>query len=183
MIVKSYNGGVTQVSFYVSDIIPLKVGTKWIYKAQYKIFSKEIVVQVMDKRNDYHLIKFKMNDREASIVLQSNVDLFVTGYSPKGVNTLRNHGDFKEIPKTLILKSPVLQGNTWQNSFGIFKVQDTNHRLKLGDKIVPDCIRMHLKDTSNADNEFFIKEGIGIVYANVYLDNIGSVGVFLKKFN
>lgn len=171
------------MSFYVSDIFPLKVGTRWIYRAQYKIFSKEITVQVMDKRNDSYLLKFKMNDIETSVVLQSNVDLFATGYSPKGVNTLKNEIDLKEIPKVLLLKSPVLEGNLWQNNLGIFKIISTKHRLKIGDKIVPDCIRIHLKDTSNADNEFFIKEGIGIVYASVLIDNIGLVSIVLKKFN
>lgn len=183
MIVKVYVE-VMLMSCFVSDIFPLKVGTKWIYRIECRLFNKDVKLEVMDKKNNYYLLKFTLNNNiGASVILKCEVDLSVVGYSKKGWDSFGNMPEYEELSKTEILKSPVVTGTSWTNSFGTFNIVDSDCTFKLGNKELKNCIHMHLKDSSGSDNDIYIKEGTGMIFAAIYVDNIGTVNISIKKFN
>lgn len=169
---------------FISGIIPLKPGTKWVYRIQCKLFSRDVLIEVMDKRNNYYLVKSVLNKNlEVSIVLKCDVDLSVVGYRKSGTITLNDPSEFTEISKVELLKSPVVAGTTWTNSFGAFDIVDCEYTFKSGEREFPNCIHLHLKDSSGDHNNIYIKEGAGILFASLYVDGLGPVSISLKKFN
>lgn len=167
----------------ISDIFPLKVGTKWIYRVESGLFGRDVRLEVMDRKNSHYLIKCSLNNMEVSVVLNSDVDLSVVSYSKRGVNSLNSSGQFEAMQKTEILKSPVITGNAWTNNFGTFSIVDTNHTLKFGKRMISGCVHLDFRDSSNAHNDIYIKEGIGVIFASIYIDNIGKVNINLKAYN
>jgi len=171
------------VDGFFSNIFPLQVGTKWLYRLEGRLFSKDIRLEIADKKNKDYLLKLSGKNVEGSIILKADVDLSVVGYSKKGLNTLVNCDDFEELQKIVILKSPVAAGTVWENNCGIFNIKDTNYTLKSGSRLIPGCVHLNLKDSSHADNDFYLKEGVGLIFASLSIDNVGKVSIGLKKFN
>lgn len=166
-----------------SDIIPLELGTKWLYRVQSKIMSFDVNVEVLESRNDYRLVRFTSDKLSAYVILKSDVDISVTGYNTGAGGTLSDTSSFKMLPKAEILKSPVITGGQWENDFGRFKIIDSEYRLKSGEKIFRYCIHLKLDDPQNTENDFYLKDGIGLLYARVSIEGVGKVDINLKKLN
>ncbi len=166
-----------------SDIFSLIPGKRWIYTAGAFIFTREIEMMVMDKRAGQCLLKFSSGDIKGSAILQCDVDLSLIAASKEEVETLDDISTFEATPKIEILKSPVIAGTSWESMLGTFKIEDTNYKLKFGKKIYTGLIYMRLKDTSNAYNDIYIKPGIGIIFASVFIDGFGKVSVSLRYHN
>jgi hypothetical protein len=155
---------------------------RWIYRVGTGLFIRDVKMQVMDNENSYYLVKFAGGNLEGSVILQSDVDLSIVGYSRAGVEKLGEIGAFQSLPRIQILKSPVLTGSTWSNEFGEFTVLDSEYEFMKGGRLLKDCILLQLRDTSDARNDIIIKKGTGIVSAGVYIDNLGKLNLSLKSF-
>lgn len=171
------------LSCFVSDVFPLKVGTRWVYKIEGRPFLSDININVVDKKNSYYLLRVNWSNIDGSIVIKCDVDLSIVAYSKNNIESLGDMSDFLKIPRIELLKSPVVSGMKWENSLGTFFIVDSEYKLNLGGKVLPDCIFLKIKDTSNANNHIFIKKGVGIARAVLYIDNVGKVTLSLKKFN
>ena len=171
------------MGYFASDIIPLSIGTKWLYEINSGFINMDVKAEVVDSKNGDALIKISGGKKEGAVVLKSDIDLSITAYSKKSINTLDNPNAFQIISKTTILRSPVVTGTNWQNEYGTFTVIDSRYSLRSKSKVYLDCIFMQLKDTSRGNNDFYFKEGIGLLYASLHIDNIGKVNLNLKKFN
>jgi hypothetical protein len=171
------------VSELGSDAIPLSMGNKWVYRVDAKLISMDFEIEVTDSKNSRYLINFSGGGMNGSVVIKSDVDLSVVAYSKVKAKNLDNTASFEVLPKSEIIKSPVVTGAAWTNNLGRFTIVDSNYRLKSGTRIFDNCIHLHLDDTSNTGNDFYIKEGIGILHAQMHVDGIGLVTANLKKFN
>lgn len=171
------------LSDLASDIIPLDIGTKWLYKVESKSLNFDVKAEIVESRNDYRLMRFTSNNQYASVILKSDVDISVAGYSTGSSGTLTDVSSFKSFQKTEILKSPVITGSEWENNFGRFKIVDSEYRLKSGEKIFRYCIHLKLVDPQNEENDFYFKDGYGLLYARLTIDGVGKVDINLKKFN
>jgi hypothetical protein len=174
---------VMYMSSLALGIMPMDVGTRWVYRMEALLFSLDAKLEVADKVNSYYLVKAASGNLEGAVILKADVDLSLVAYSNTAVETLENQNAFKQLPKVELLKSPIVTGTVWENNLGRFHIIDSKCNFKLGNKVYNDCIHLHLKDSSNADNHFYLKEGIGLIYAQVYIDNMGDVNIRLKKFN
>lgn len=166
-----------------TDIFSLDVGKRWVYTVGSGIFRRDVNVEVVDKKKNNYLIKFSMGSYSGAAVIKTDVDMSIIAVAKYGTDTLDDESLFQAIPKVELLKSPLITGLKWQNSLGEFSIVSTNHYLKLEKKTYPDCIHLRIRDTSDAYNDIFIKSGIGIVFASVYIDGIGKVNLNLKQFS
>lgn len=167
-----------------SEIFPLAVGNKWSYSlGTGLLFSRNADVMVSDKRNNFYLFKITSGKFATSVVVKSDVDMSIIAYSKTGVDTLQDEYAFEEIPKIEILKSPLMAGASWDSSIGRFNIVSTDYRLKLDKKTYSDCVYLQIRDTSNALNDIFIRKGVGIVFASVYIDGFGKVQIRLRNIN
>lgn len=170
-------------SLLPSDIFPLIVGKRWVYSAGRGIFNKNADITIRDKKNSLYLMKFSSGKHTGSFVIKSDVDMSIIAYSKYDTDTLDDEEAFEAIPRIELLKSPLISGASWENSLGTFSIISSSHKLKLGDKVYPDCLYIQLKDTSGTFNDIYIKSGVGILFASLYIDGIGKVNVNLKGFN
>lgn len=166
-----------------SDILSLTPGKRWVYTTGTFIFTREINLSVMDRRAGQCLINFSSGGIKGSAVMQCDVDLSLIAVSKELVDTLDDDSSLEPVQKVELLKSPLITGASWENMLGSFKVVDSKSRLKLGRKVYNDCIYLQLKDTSGAYNDIYIKPGIGIIFASIYIDGFGKVYLNLKYHN
>lgn len=171
------------MSNYAIGIIPLDVGTRWIYRVEAGFIKLDAKLMVVDSSAGRHLIKFSGGKYEGSFVLKSDVDLYVVAYSSTAAGKLDDTAAFKQFPAVMLLRSPIENGASWENNVGRFTVEDTRYKLKIGDRIFPRCIHIRLDDTSHQRNDFFLKENVGLMRASVVIDNFGKVNLTLKRFN
>lgn len=165
-----------------SDVFPLAVGKRWVYTTGVFIFTREVNMWVADKNNNKYLIKVSSGNMHGAAVVQSDVDLSLLAISSEDVNSIDEESYFDTVPKAVLLKSPIAAGASWENDMGKFKVISCNHNFKTDNKLYQGCIYLRLKDISGADNDIFIKPGIGIVYASLYIDGLGRVNLELKRY-
>lgn len=167
-----------------SEVFPLEVGKSWSYTISTGLlFSRSADMTVTDKKGSLYVIKVVSGKFIISFIVKSDVDMSVIAFSRSGASSLEEEAAFESIPKVELLKSPLVEGINWDNSFGSFKIINTNYRLKLDKKIYSNCIFLQLKDTSNALNDIFIRNGVGIVFASLYIDGVGKAYLNLKKFS
>ncbi|WP_054873638.1 hypothetical protein [Oxobacter pfennigii] len=170
----------------ISDIIPLKVGRKWVYKPQSTLMSLlggDVTMEITERNNNIYLLRLSVNNLKTTVIIKSNVDLSVIALGKGHEGSLNDMAEFQEVQNGEILKGPVVTGTEWSNNFGTFKIVNSDYTFKNGTRVIPDCILLHLKDLSNQDNSFCIKRGVGIIHASLYIDNIGRVNIGLKSFN
>jgi hypothetical protein len=165
-----------------SDVFPLDVGKRWSYTINTGLlFSRNADVTVTDKKGNLHVVKVNSGKFTMSLIVKSDVDMSIIAYSRTGASSLEDDEAFEPIPKIEILKSPLVSGINWDNNFGSFKIINTDYKLKLDKKVYSNCIFLQLKDNSNASNDIFIKNGVGIVFASIYIDGIGKAYLNLKS--
>lgn len=171
------------LSYLASDILPLARGNKWLYRVDFKIKSFDVRVEIVESKNDYRLLRFTSDKLSASVILKYSVDISAAGYNTGNAGTLDDISAFTELPMADILRSPVVTGSQWENSFGRFKVVDSEYLLKSGEKTFRYCIHLHLDDPEGEGNDFYLKAGIGLLYARIAISGIGKADINLKKFN
>lgn len=169
-------------NFFPSDIFPLAVGKKWSYIVSTGfLFNRNADVFVTDKKNSLYVVKVLSGKYNISFIVKSDVDMSIIAYSKTGADTIADGSAFESIPRIEILKSPIMKGTIWNTDFGDFNIVNQDYKLVLDKKVYNDCVFVQLKDTSNAINDFFIKKGIGLIFAAVYVDGIGKVHIKLRK--
>lgn len=171
------------LSSLASDIIPLTRGIRWLYRVESRIISIDVKAEVSESKNDYRLIRFAGEGLNMSVILKSGVDISIMGYNTGKEGSLSDTSSFRELSGAVILKSPVETGSGWYNSFGRFYVADSNYSLKSGNRVFNGCIHLHLDDSQNTGNDFYLKDGYGLLYARLFIDKLGKVDVNLRKFN
>ena len=164
-----------------SDYFPLSNGRWWIYSTGSFIFSRDINISVIDRKNNSYLLKILYGKFELYAIIRSDVDLYIVAYSKNKADSIEN-GTFEYIPKIEILKSPVIKGTSWKNMVGDFRIVDMDYKLKVNKRTYPETLYIQVKDTSDAYNHIFLKRGVGIIFAKVYLDGIGNVYLSLKDY-
>ena len=169
------------MGFVASDIIPVGIGTKWEYVFCSSFYNTNIKLKVIDYSNNRYKVVASGAGMEGIAFLMCDEDLYITGYGklPMSIQKSNNIANAKKI---LILKNPVIKGASWSNDFGIFKVIDTEYKFKIKDKVFKDCIVLRFVDSSGRASDFYIKEGIGILYCSLYIDAIGRASLTLKSF-
>lgn len=166
-----------------SEVFPLEVGKSWSYIINTGLlFSRNADMTVTDKKGNLYILKVVSGKFVISFMVKSDVDMSIIAYSRSGASSFEEEA-FEPIPKVELLKSPLVAGINWDNDFGNFKILNTDYTLKLNKKTYSNCIFLRLKDTSNASNDIFIRNGVGIVFASMYIDGVGKAYLNLKKFS